>query len=319
MAGSRTTPLVRRLAWIMLALFVVFVAGVIGYMVLEGWGFGDALYMTVITMTTVGFKEVRPLDQSGQWLTLTIILLGVAIALVGISLTAAIVAQAEIGGTTRRKRMEKRIEALRGHFIVCAYGRVGRAAVRELEAAALPFVVVDPKEDLRERMDEDALLYLVDDPSLEPVLRRAGVERARGLLCAVDSDATNVFITLTARQMNPDLFIVARASDPGSTERLERAGADRVVSPFVSSGRHMVRMAQDPSIVDLFDEGSGADRSIPVQERLIDEGDALQGRTVGDVPGVVLALRRSDGSVMARPESTTTLQANDVMLLLAAD
>ena len=152
--------------------------------------------------------------------------------------------------------MEKRIEALRGHFIVCAYGRVGRAAVRELEAAGLPFVVVDPKEDLRERMDEDALLYLVDDPSLEPVLRRAGVERARGLLCAVDSDATNVFITLTARQMNPDLFIVARASDPGSTERLERAGADRVVSPFVSSGRHMVRMAQDPSIVDLFDEGS---------------------------------------------------------------
>ena len=262
-ARSRTTPLVRRLAWIILALFVVFVAGVVGYMVLEGWGFGDALYMTVITMTTVGFKEVRPLDESGQWLTLTIIVLGVAIALVGISLTAAIIAQAEIGGTTRRRRMDKRIEALRGHFIVCAYGRVGRAAVRELEAAGLPFVVVDPKEDLRERMDEDALLYLVDDPSLEPVLRRAGVERARGLLCAVDSDATNVFITLTARQMNPDLFIVARASDPGPTERLERAGADRVVSPFVSSGRHMVRMAQDPSIVDLFDEGSGADRSIP--------------------------------------------------------
>ena len=242
--SSRTPPLVRRLAWTMLALFVVFVAGVVGYMVVEGWSFSDALYMTVITMTTVGFREVRPLDQSGQWLTLTIVLLGVALALVGISLTAALVAQAEIGGATRRKRMDKRIEALRGHFIVCAYGRVGRAAARELEAAGLPFVVVDPKEDLRERMEEDALLYLVDDPSLEPVLRRAGVERARGLLCAVDSDATNVFITLTARQMNPDLFIVARASDPGSTERLERAGADRVVSPFVSSGRHMVRMAQ---------------------------------------------------------------------------
>lgn len=315
MALERVPPPLRRLAWVALALVIVFWLGVAGYMVLEGWSFGDAFYMTVITMTTVGFREVQPLDAGGRWFTVAIVLLGVGIVLIGISLTAAVIAQAEIGGIARRKRMDKRIEELRNHFIVCAYGRVGRAAVRELQAARMPFVVVDPKEELRERMDTDGVLYLVDDPSLERVLAQAGVERARGLLCAVDSDATNVFIALTARQLNPELFIVARASDPGSTERLERAGANRVVSPFVSSGRHMVRMAQDPSIVDLFDEGSGAARSIPVQEHLVVEGGDLFGRTVGDA-GDVLALRRSDGSVLARPARDTALEAGDVVLVL---
>jgi voltage-gated potassium channel len=308
-------PLLRRLFWIAVALVVVFWLGVAGYMLLEGWGFEDAFYMTVITMTTVGFKEVRPLDQSGRWFTVALVLTGVVIALIGISLTAALIAEAELGGATRRRRMDKTIRELRDHFIVCAYGRVGRAAVRELQAANIPFVVVDPKEDLRERMDADEVPYLLADPSLETVLSQAGIERARGLLCAVDSDATNVFITLTARALNPRLFIVARASESGSTQRLERAGADRVVSPFVSSGRHMVRMARDPSIVDLFDEGSGALRTIPVVEHLVEAGGDLLGRTVGDT-GDVLALRRPDGSLVARPPRDTTLAEGDVVLLL---
>jgi voltage-gated potassium channel len=315
----RIDPLLRRLLWAGLAGFAVFCLGVAGYMVLEGWGFGDAVYMTAITMTTVGFKEVQPLDESGRWFTVAIALLGVLVALVAVTLAAAFLATAELGGSTRRRRMTKRIEELRDHFIVCAYGRVGRAAVRELEAAGLPFVVVDPKEELRDRMEEDGVAYLVDDPSLEHVLREAGVERARALLCAVDSDATNVFIALTARQLNPDLFIVARASERDAAERLERAGADRIVSPFVSSGRHMVRMAKDTSIVDLFDEGSRGSRSIDVEERAIDEDSELDGRTVADVPGAVLALRRADGAVTAAPPRDAVLRAGDVVLVLAAE
>ncbi len=313
------SALPRRLAWIVLALAAIVVYGTVGYILLEGWSFTDALYMTLITMTTVGFREVRPLDTGGKLFTISVIMLGVGVALVGISLAAAIIAQEEIGGTRRRRKMDRKIEALHGHYIVAAYGRVGRAAVRELKAAGVPFIVVDPDDELRERMDADEIPYLVDDPTLEPVLRRAGVTTARALLSAVDSDATNVYITLTARALNPRLFIVARASEPGSAERLERAGADRVVSPFVSSGQHMVRMALDPSLVDLFDEGSSGKLSLDIEERTIDEGSPLAGRTVADAPGPVLAIRRDDGEVLATPGPTTPLHLGDLVLMLRDD
>jgi voltage-gated potassium channel len=271
--------------------------------------------MTVTTMTTVGFREVQPLDASGRVFTLTLIVMGVAVALVGVSLAASLIAEAEIGGSTRRRRMRRKIEDLRDHFIVCAYGRVGRAAVRELQDSGLPFVVLDPKDELRTRMEEDEIPFIVDDPSLEPVLRAAGVDRARGLICAVDSDATNVYITLTARSSNPDLFIVARASEPGTAEQLERAGANRVVSPFISSGRHMVRMARDPSIIDIFDEGSRGRNAIAVEERRVDPGSDLDGRTVVDVGSPVLALRRGTESIPA-PDGEVQLSPGDVVLLL---
>ena len=315
--SDRTRPsTLRRLRWVALALVAVVALGVAGYMLLEGWSFFDSLYMTVTTMTTVGFREVRPLDASGRAFTLALIVLGVGVALVGISLTAAVIAEAEIGGATRRKRMDKRIDALRDHFIVCAYGRVGRAAVRELQAAGVPFVVADPKEDLREQMEADGIPFIVDDPSNATVLRQAGVERARGLICAVDSDATNVYITLSARSVNPSLFIVARASERGTAETLERAGANRVVSPFVSSGRHMVRMAQDPTIVDLFDEGSGAATAIAVQEHVVAAGSALEGRSATEAGNAVLAVRRVDGTTIARPAGDVVLAAGDVVLVL---
>lgn len=315
MRDGRSFPWAR-LRWVVLASVCVVLYGVIGYMALEGWSFIDAMYMTVITVTTVGFREVHELDTSGEVFTMTLAALGVGVALTGVSIVAAIIAAGELGGRARRRRMERRIEALQNHFIVCAYGRVGRAAVRELKASGLPLVVVDPKEELRDRMEADDVLYIVDDCSSEPVLRQAGVERAGGLICAVDSDATNVYIALTARSINPNLFIVARASEPGSAERLERAGANRVVSPFVSSGRHMVRMALDPGIVDLFDAGSRAERSIDVEERLIEAGSDLAGRTVAELPSPALAVKRADGRIETALDGTMPLGAGDVVLLL---
>lgn len=317
MAAPAST-LLQRLGWVALALAGVVLYGIAGYWLVEGWSFLDATYMTITTLTTVGFREVRELDTGGRIFTLSLIVLGVAVALIGISFTAAVLAEAEIGGRSRRRRMDRRIASLRDHVIVCAYGRVGRAAVRELEAVRIPFVVLDPDENLEERLADDEVPYLIEDPSLEPALRDAGVDRARALLCAVDSDATNVYITLTARQLNPELFIVARASEPGSAERLERAGANRVVSPYVSSGRHMVRMARDPSIVDLFDEGSTADRSLPVTERLIDDGSPLRGQRVADAGAAVLAVRRSDGATVPNPPRDLVLESGDVVLLLEA-
>src|SRR5919106_457883 len=316
MAASSYSPLIRQMVRIGAAFAAVVVYGTVGYIVLEGWPFLDALYMTITTMTTVGFREVNELDTGGRLFTLTVVVLGVGTALIGISLLAAAIAEAELGGLTRRRRMAKRIEGLKEHFIVCAYGRVGRAAVRELHAAGVDFVVIDPKEELQERMERDGVPFMVDDPSLEPVLGRARVEAARGLICAVDSDATNVFITLAARSLNPDLFIVARASEPDSYDRLERAGADRVVSPYVSSGRHMVRMALDPTIVDLFSEEADDRGSIDIEERRIETPSKLIGMTVGESNVPILAIRRSDGSVEPTPDSNFVIEEGDVVLLL---
>jgi voltage-gated potassium channel len=308
-------PIIRRLGWLALALGLIVTYGVVGYMVLERWSFVDALYMTTTALTTVGFTEARPLDPGGRIFTISLVVLGVSLALLTLSLIATLIAEGELGAGRRRRRMDRMIEQLRGHFIVCAYGRVGRAVARELQAMDIPFIVIDPLEDLGPRLDADGILYMIEDPSLEPVLRRARVDRARGLVCAVDSDATNVYITLMARSLNAELLIVARASEPGSPERLQRAGADRVVSPFVTSGRHMARMAADPGLVDVLELGSRP-RVIDVEERVVEPGSQLDGVTVADAPGPVLAIRRASGAVTTTPEPTSTLESGDVILLL---
>jgi voltage-gated potassium channel len=307
--------IVRTLVWVVIALALLVVIGTGGYIVLEGWSLSDALYMTVITITTVGYGEIRPLDDNGRMFTMAILLVGAVIALIGISLTAALIAEGELGGRTRRRRMERRIHNLDDHYIICAYGRVGRAAVREIEAAGLGCVVIDPKEELQERLDRDGVLYLLDDCTSEDVLRMARIDRARALVCAVDSDATNVYVTLTARQINQRLFIVARSSEPGSGERLLRAGADRVVSPYESSGRQMVRLAQDPSILDLYDEVRPGS-SIPVEERVVEPGSQLVGRKVSSLPEQVLAVRKPTGAVESSPHGDRALEEGDVVLVL---
>jgi len=196
--------------------------------------------------------------------------------------------------------------------------RTGRGA-RDLETEGVPFVVVDPKEDLQERMLEDGVSYVIDDPSLEAVLEAAWVKRVRAFICAVDSDATNVHITLMARSLNPDIFIVARASEPGSDWRLEKAGADRVVSPFVSSGRHMALIALQPAIVDVLEvTAQRRTRPMRVEELLVDEGSPLEGKTIAEARGsaTALAVRHADGALVTDPPEDLRLRTGDLLLVM---
>ena len=214
--------------------------------------------------------------------------------------------------------MQRRISGLQDHFIVCAYGRVGRAVVRELEAEGVPFVVIDSKESLEGLMRSDGVPCIIDDPSKEGVLRMAGIERARALICAVDSDAVNVYITLTARSIHPDLFIVARASDPDSPERLYRAGADRVISPYVSAGRHMALLGLRPRVVDYLDVVGLGEKKVRLEEVLIEAGSPFVGASVKSVcqEAIPLLIRRNVGHLIPNPDGREELEAGDLLVVV---
>ena len=207
---------------------------------------------------------------------------------------------------------------LKDHYIVCAYGRVGRTVVRELEAEGHPILVIERRQDLEAQMTSDGVRHLIGDPTSELMLRSAGVGRARALITCVDSDADNVYITLTARSLNPELFIVARASDPKTRDRLIHAGADRIVSPYVSSGTHMAILALRPRIVDYLEIVGRDDRMLRFEELEIERGSPLEGSTVGEATGGVtpLVIRRADGTILDQPTTEERVRGGDLIVLL---
>jgi voltage-gated potassium channel len=242
LGGRRARPWAP-LRWPAVALVVIVVYGVTGYMVMEDWSFIDAVYMTVTALTTVGFGEVRPLDDAGKVFTVSLVVFGVTLALITFSLIAAVIAERRPGERLRRRRMQKKIDDLKDHCIVCAYGRVGRTVAEELAVYKQPFVVVDKSDTREDELIDDGVLYIIGDASEEEALKAAGIDRAKSLVCAVDSDAENVFIALVASTMRPDLFIVARSAEAESNDKLRRAGANAVFSPYETGGRQMADTA----------------------------------------------------------------------------
>ena len=294
--------------------------GTAGYVLIEGMSALDAVYMTVTTLTTVGFREVQPLGTGGRVFTIVLILTGVVGMFVTVAVVAQLIASGELGEPLRRRRMEKRIGSLTGHFILCAFGRVGRATAEELREQGERYVIVENQEALERLMDEHGAPYIVGDPSVAAVLEDAGITRAKGLVSAVDSDAINVYITLTARTLNPKLFIVARASSQESVDQLYRAGADRVVSPYILSGKRMASLALHPSLVEFIDMVTVAPE-LRLEEIEVRAGSVLDGKTVGaaarDSDGItILAIKKVGAALVASPGDDLVLGAGDLVVAL---
>ena len=296
---------------------VLVAAGIAGYL---GFGYPPwvAVSMTLLTLTTVGFASSSQLTTGALVFTAALAVLGVGLFVAILGLAATAVVEGRVSLFSRSRRMRQRIDALRGHFIVCAYGRVGRAIARELAADGVPFVVVDSKPGLEPDLDRDGRCYLIGDASDEAVLRRAGIDRARGLICAVDSDAENVFITIVARSLSPSLLIVARAAREQSADRLYRAGATHVVSPYVTSGRRMANLAVRPHVVEFFDVARAGQPGLRLEELAITEGSPLAGRSLQELhgPAVPLLVRRPDGKLIANSCPDLQLQAGDVLIIV---
>jgi voltage-gated potassium channel len=235
--GDSTPSLLRRLRPLALALAVTIAAGTAGYMVIEGAGLFDALYMTVITITTVGYAEHVPLSTAGRAFTMALLLVGVGLLFYGFTVANEFLFSS--ASQLRRRQLMRTIDQLRDHVIVCGYGRVGQFAARSLRDSGRQCLVIEQDAGAVERAETDGFLAVLGDATEDETLRRIHVDTARGLLVCTGNDADNVFITLSARTMNPALEVVARASGPGNVEKLRRAGAKHVVSPYQAGGLDM--------------------------------------------------------------------------------
>jgi voltage-gated potassium channel len=314
----------RRIQTALLALGVITVAGILGYMVFEGWSFADALYMTVITLTTVGYKEVHTLDTTGQLWTMTLLITGVGTLFYAAVSSVELVVEGTIGGYFGRRRMQAAIGKLSGHYILCGYGRVGRQVAREFTLDSVPFVVVDQGPEIIEECVAEGYLALLGEASNDDVLEEAGIRRAKGLVAAVDSDADNVFVVLSARNLNPKLNIVARASSDESAAKLEIAGADRTLSPYAVGGRRLASLATQPLIVDFLDIVTRGEKGIEfrLEEFGVPEDSFIAGHTIGELRigertgAMILATRNREGTFDTTPSASDRIRAGDTLIVL---
>jgi len=295
--------------------------GILGYMLLLGWSFRDAEFMTVITLSTIGYDRVRPLGPGGEAFTTLLIIMGLVSVFALLAATTELIASGELERTVRRTRVKREIGGLYDHFVVCGYGRVGRAATEEFRKQGLPVVVIDASPEVATDLEDARIPHLVGDATREATLLQAGIARARGLVCAVDSVALNVYIALSARALRDDLNIVARATDLESIDRLYRAGANRVIQPYAVSGRMLAAVSVRPAVVDFMDLVS-ITPDLRLEELEVRKGGALDGMNVGEVArnyrGVtILAVRSGSSTVMrAAPDPDVVLASGDVVVVL---
>jgi voltage-gated potassium channel len=304
-------------------IILVISIGVAGYMIIEGWSLLDALYMTVITLTTVGFGEIWPLSTAGRLFTIALIALGVGTIVYGLTASAEYLLAADLGPRLRNRRWRSMVKKMENHTIVCGYGRVGRSAMAALREIGEDVAVIEWDSSKAERARSDGFIAVQGDATKDETLKQAGIERAEGLITCLGNDAQNLFIVLSARTLNVDLKIVSRNVDPDNEGKLTRAGADRVISPYQLGGRYMANVLTQPRVTEFLGSvtlDSGLE--LWLEEMVIADDSQLAGQTVGDCDirhrtgaSLVGLFRKASGDMIS-PDTNTLLAANDVLIVL---
>jgi voltage-gated potassium channel len=319
MRGELKTGLI-----VIAAVLVIIVMGTVGYTLIEGWGLLDSLYMTVITIFTVGFEEVHPLSRAGQIFTLALIIGGVGTILFGIGRMVEFVIGGQLSGVFRRRAVRRQVDKLDAHFIVCGYGRVGEAVARHFSLHGAPFVVVDSEQDSAARAEADGFLAVCGDATADATLAIAGIDRAKGLVAALGSDASNIFLTLSARVLNPKLLIVARAGSEDIESKLMRAGADNVVTPYGLGGKRMATLMLKPLVSDYLEVvAGGGELEFRVEELLLAGDCCAIGRSIADLDvrsrtgATILAVRRAASGIFeTNPVPESLLNTGDRVIAI---
>jgi voltage-gated potassium channel len=307
------------------ALATVFCLGVFGYMRVEGWSFFDSLYQVVITLSTVGFQEVYPLTRDGRILTMLLIVSGVGAFAYLVGTFTQVLVEGRLQQFLGRRRMQKIIDSLSDHVIICGYGRIGSIVAREILAENVAAVVVENSPEVIHMLDEQGIPYVQGDATADETLLAAGLMRAKTLVAALTQEAANVYVTLTARQLNPAIRIVARADAQGHTQRLQRAGADQVLVPHLYGGVRMAQSVLRPTVTNFL-ELTGHSGSIDLQMEELEVGEhseivdnnLIDARIRPRFNLIVIAIKKANGEMIFNPQPQSVLEAGDTMILVGS-
>jgi voltage-gated potassium channel len=297
--------------------------GTCGYYFVEKMPPFEAFYMTMITISTVGYAEILPLSPAGRALTIIIIILGITVGAYTIGLLVKAFIEGELLKMFGRIKVQKQISEIKDHFIVCGFGRIGRIISKELAADDIDFVVIEQDPAIIEQIESKNYLFLEMDATSEEALLKAGIMKANGIVTALRSDANNVFITLTAKGLRPDIYILARASHENNEDKLARAGASRVVSPHLIGGRRMAQVLKRPTVVDFIDIATmGSSLGLMMEEATVGNGSGLTGKNLVDsnlrknFGVIIVAIKKMDGNMIFNPMPSETLEAGDVIVVI---
>ena len=321
--GKLYSPGARKIVKGLTILLGILAVGTAGYILIEGWGLLDALYMTVITIATVGYREVGELSQGGRIFTIFIILFGVGIIAYLLGMVAQAMVDLQVRSIFGRRKLGQKIRSIKNHYIICGYGRIGRIICRELKTIGTAVVVIDSNGNATQGLEEEGIPHIVGDATSEEILIEAHIERAKGLVSVVASDADNVFITMSARGLNPELFILARAEEEHTEKKLIRAGANKVVMPYLIGGQKMAHILAKPVVADFL-EFTVHNRKIGLEmgEVAVNDKSILNGVTLIEsgirqkMDVIIVAIRKKEGDMRFNPSSQTRIEAGDILIAL---
>lgn len=312
----------RNLKLIGLALVVLGIIGVLGFRYIEHWPWFDGFYMVLTTFTTIGYQEVHPLSHTGRIFNVVLIACGVSLLFLLIGTLTQALLELELRDFFGRRRMEREIERLKDHYVICGAGRVGRSVARELQRKPVPFVVIDTNESKLAKLAAEGWLTIAGDATQEPTLKQACIERAAGLVAATTTDATNIYIVLTARGLNAGLRIIARASEEDAEKHLKTAGADSVISPYHFAGHRIAQAFLRPHVLDFLDSATvhlGLD--LEIAQIALNKGSRFAGQNLSesrirhDMGVIVLAIKRGE-QMMVGPSRDDVMQSGDVLIVM---
>jgi voltage-gated potassium channel len=309
---------------ISILLFLLLVGfGCAGYMVIEGWNFMDALYMTVITLATVGYGEVHSVGSVGRIFTLALIILGGGFFVYAAGNIIQFLVEGRIREIMGRRKLDTQLKKVHDHYIVCGYGRIGRVLTSYLTQRYLDVVVIERSREGVDRLHEDGVLYIEGEATEDAVLEKAGIASARALITAVATDADNVFLVLTARRLNPDIYVVARASRNQTKKTLMAAGADKVISPYDIGARRMAHAILRPTVIEFLELAfADDDTDIQMEEIRVAENSDLVGVALKDsrirqnLDLIILSIRKADATMLFNPGAETELEAGETVVVV---
>ena len=316
----------RHLAISIVLSLLILVTGTAGYMIIEDWRFLDAFYMTIITISTVGYREVNQVGDAGRLFTIFLVLIGVGFTFYVMAAVVQFMVEGRVRILMGRRRLDKQIDRLKDHYIVCGYGRIGRVLCRNLQRTPHDLVVIDKNPDLVPAMDEDGVLYVNGDAADEVNLLKAGITRARGLVAALGTDADNVFLVLSARQLAPELNITARASQEGAKNKLHAAGANSVESPYEMGAASMAHRIMRPTVTNFLDLAFAHSRKdIQMEEIPVSENSRLTNIPLKDsgirqdFNLIIIAIKKPDGTMLFNPSFEAAFRPDDTVIAVGEE